>query len=113
MKDAAIWIMGSKHRQTVLIAALFLVPFGVVVSMGVATASVLAHGLIGSLSVLVSSFLILAIAGLVSPPGGVLLALIAAGALAVSAGAALTTNRLRSGLNWSWTGPKRSSQVDP
>ncbi|MEL7310394.1 MAG: hypothetical protein AAFN07_02675 [Pseudomonadota bacterium] len=82
MKDAATWVMAYRHRQTAVITALFLVPLGIVVSVGVATASVLAHGVGGALPVLSGSLLILAVAGLVGPTHGLGLAAMSAAVLA-------------------------------
>lgn len=67
--------MQARHRQVLMIAALFLLPLFRVVSVGVAVAVVVALGAMGALPTLIAGFGIVLAAGLLSPvdPGGVVL----------------------------------------
>ncbi|MEO1580880.1 MAG: hypothetical protein AAFR91_03480 [Pseudomonadota bacterium] len=96
MRDAAIWIMGSKRRQSILITLMFFLGFGIVIAMGIATASVLAYGVSGSLPVLLSSLVILFIAGLVGPEGGLALPIQAGVAFIAAVAMAMMLKRTRS-----------------
>ncbi|MEL6300977.1 MAG: hypothetical protein AAFV47_11620 [Pseudomonadota bacterium] len=96
MKDAAIWIMGSKRHQSILITLMFFLGFGIVIAMGIATASVLAYGVSGSLPVLLSSLVILLIAGLVGPEGGLALPIQAGVAFIAAVAMAMALKRTRS-----------------
>ncbi|MEO1419671.1 MAG: hypothetical protein AAFU66_01775 [Pseudomonadota bacterium] len=96
MKDAAIWIMGSKRHQSILITLMFFLGFGIVIAMGIATASVLAYGVSGSLPVLLSSLVILLIAGLVGPEGGLALPIQAGVAFIAAVAMAMMLKRTRS-----------------
>ncbi len=96
MKDAAIWIMSSKRHQSILITLMFYVSFGIVIAMGIATASVLAYGVSGSLPVLLSSLVILSVAGLVGPEGGLALPIQAGVAFIAAVAMAMALKRTQS-----------------
>ncbi|MEM6819983.1 MAG: hypothetical protein AAF578_14460 [Pseudomonadota bacterium] len=96
MKDAAIWIMGSKRHQSILITLMFYLSFGIVIAMGIATASVLAYGVSGSLPVLLGSLVILSVAGLVGPEGSLILPIQAGIAFIAVVAMAMALKRTRS-----------------